>query len=187
VRTTPRPSARSKIAALQRTAYCQGSVTVQSLASLPEPGITQVDQSPAATGIMTAMIGRLHHVVLDCPRPLELAAFYSQLLGQPITHQSDDWVVVAASDTASGLAFQLDTVHRRSTWPDPAVPQQFHLDIMVEDPDASGPRVVALGATNLDGEDIYADLAGHPFCLVRRPDWAQPIPDGSCSGGRNRS
>ena len=145
----------------------------------PRAGNTQGDQSPAADDIMAAMIGRLHHVVLDCPSPLVLATFYSQLLGQPITYQSDTWVVVAASDTASGLAFQLDTVHRPPTWPDPAVPQQCHLDIMVEDPAASGPRVVALGATSLGGEDVYADPAGHPFCLIRRPKWAQPVPAGS--------
>jgi hypothetical protein len=23
---------------------------------------------------------------------------------------------------------------------------------------------------------VYADPAGHPFCLIRRPGWAPPIP-----------
>ena len=46
------------------------------------------------------MIGRLHHVVLDCPDPAALAGFYSRLLGQPVTYQSDGWVVVAASDSS---------------------------------------------------------------------------------------
>lgn len=123
------------------------------------------------------MIGRLHHVVLDCPDPAALAAFYSELLGQPITYQSDDWVVVACDDTSSGLAFQLAPDQRRPTWPDPAVPQQVHLDVMVEDVTASGPRVLELGATRLDGQDVYADPAGHPFCLIRRPGWAAPIPE----------
>jgi catechol 2,3-dioxygenase-like lactoylglutathione lyase family enzyme len=123
------------------------------------------------------MIGRLHHVVLDCPDPAALATFYSELLGQPITYRSDDWIVVAANDSSSGLAFQLAPGNRRPTWPRPAVPQQFHLDIMVEDVAASSPRVLALGAAKLDGEDVYADPAGHPFCLIRRPGWAPPIPD----------
>jgi catechol 2,3-dioxygenase-like lactoylglutathione lyase family enzyme len=122
------------------------------------------------------MLGRLHHVVLDCPDPAALASFYSRLLGQPVTYQSDDWVVVAASDKASGLAFQRAPDHRPPTWPDPAVAQQFHLDIMVEDVAAAEPRVLALGARKLDGGSVYADPAGHPFCLVRRPDWAPPIP-----------
>jgi len=115
------------------------------------------------------MIGRLHHVILDCPDPAALAGFYSALLGLPITYTSDDFVVVAASDTSSGLAFQLAPGHRAPTWPDPAVPQQAHLDIMVEDVAAAGPRVLALGAAKLDGDDVYADPAGHPFCLIRRP------------------
>jgi catechol 2,3-dioxygenase-like lactoylglutathione lyase family enzyme len=122
------------------------------------------------------MIGRMHHVVLDAPDPAALAAFYSELLGQPVTYRDDDWVVVAASDQASGLAFQRAPGHQRPTWPDPAVPQQFHLDIMVEDPVAAGPLVLALGAAKLDGEDVYADPAGHPFCLVKRPRWAPPLP-----------
>ena len=122
------------------------------------------------------MIGRLHHVVLDCPDPGALAAFYSELLGLPVTYRSDDWVVVAANETSSGLAFQLAPDHRPPSWPDPAVPQQVHLDIMVEDVTASGPHVLALGASKLDGEDVYADPAGHPFCLIRRPGWAPPIP-----------
>jgi catechol 2,3-dioxygenase-like lactoylglutathione lyase family enzyme len=122
------------------------------------------------------MIGRLHHVVLDCRDPAALAAFYSELLGLPITYRSDDWVVVAANETSSGLAFQLAPGHRSPSWPDPAVAQQIHLDIMVEDVTVSGPRVLALGAVKLDGEDVYADPAGHPFCLIRRPGWALPIP-----------
>jgi len=52
------------------------------------------------------MIGRMHHVVLDCPDPDTLAAFYSAVLGLPVTYRDDDWVVVAVSDTTSGLAFQ---------------------------------------------------------------------------------
>jgi catechol 2,3-dioxygenase-like lactoylglutathione lyase family enzyme len=122
------------------------------------------------------MIGRLHHVVLDCPDPAALATFYAGLLGLPITYRSDDWVVVAADETSSGLAFQLAPGHRPPSWPDPDVPQQVHLDIMVEDVTASGPDVLALGAVKLDGEDVYADPAGHPFCLVRRPRWAPAIP-----------
>ena len=122
------------------------------------------------------MPGRLHHVVLDCPDPAALGAFYSELLGQPITYQSDNWVVVAANDTTSGLAFQLAPDHRPPTWPHPEVSQQVHLDVMVEDLTAAEPWVLALGAKKLDGENVYADPAGHPFCLIRRPGWAPPIP-----------
>jgi catechol 2,3-dioxygenase-like lactoylglutathione lyase family enzyme len=121
------------------------------------------------------MIGRMHHVVLDCPDPPALATFYSALLGLPVTYQDDDWVVVAVNETTSGLAFQRASDHRPPTWPDDAVQQQFHLDIMVEDPALAGLQVIALGAVKLDGEDVYADPAGHPFCLIKRPRWAPPI------------
>jgi catechol 2,3-dioxygenase-like lactoylglutathione lyase family enzyme len=124
------------------------------------------------------MIGRLHHTAIDCPDPAGLAAFYSELLGLPLTYRSDDWVVVSVNDTTSGLAFQRAPEHRPPTWPDPAVPQQMHFDIMVEDPAEAGPWVLALGAAKLDGENVYADPAGHPFCLIKRPGWAAAIPRG---------
>lgn len=126
------------------------------------------------------MIGRMHHVVLDCPDPRAVAAFYSALLGKPITYDSDDWVVVSDSPQTSGLAFQLAPDHRAPTWPDPSVPQQVHLDVMVDDVAEAAPLVLALGATELPGRDVFADPAGHPFCLIPRPDWAPPVhPQGS--------
>lgn len=125
--------------------------------------------------MIVTMIGRMHHVVVDCPDPSALAGFYSALLGLPVTYRDDDWVVVALSDTSSGLAFQRAPDNRPPTWPDPAVPQQFHLDIMVEDVTTAGPRVLALGAVPLDGEDVYADPAGHPFCPGRGPGGRRPF------------
>ena len=120
------------------------------------------------------MRARLHHLILDCPDPRRLAGFYAHLLDQPITYDSDDFVVVAPNDRSSGLAFQRAAGHRAPTWPAPAVPQQMHLDVMVEDPEAAGTHVLQLGATRLDG-DVYADPAGHPFCLIQRPGWAEPL------------
>jgi hypothetical protein len=48
--------------------------------------------------------------------------------------------------------------------------------VMVEDVPGSSPAVLALGATKLDGDGVFADPAGHPFCLIKRPTWAPPIP-----------
>jgi catechol 2,3-dioxygenase-like lactoylglutathione lyase family enzyme len=119
------------------------------------------------------MIGRPHHVAFDCVDPRALAAFYSALLGLPITFTSDDWVVVATSEHASGFAFQRAPGHRPPSWPDPHSSQQAHLDVMVDDLADADAAVVALGATRLLGGDhVYADPAGHPFCLVARPSWA---------------
>lgn len=52
-------------------------------------------------------------------------------------------------------------------------PQQFHLGLGVNDLDQTQAEVLKQGATLLDGGDgkrswrIFADPAGHPFCLVR--------------------
>jgi catechol 2,3-dioxygenase-like lactoylglutathione lyase family enzyme len=121
-------------------------------------------------------IGRLHHVVIDCPDPAALAGFYSELLGLPVTYRSEDWVVIAKNDTTSGIAFQLARDHKPPRWPDPEHPQQYHIDVMVDDVEAAGPKVLALGARPLSADDhVYADPAGHPFCLIPRPSWAPPI------------
>ena len=121
------------------------------------------------------MIGRMHHLIFDCADPLSSATFYSQLLGEPITYRSDDFVVVSASSETSGLAFQLARDHQRPTWPDPAVPQQLHLDVMVDDLEVATNAVLALGASRLPGDHVFTDPAGHPFCLIPRPGWAPPI------------
>ena len=134
------------------------------------------------------MIGRLHHIVLDCPDPLALARFYSELLGQPVTFESEDWVVVARDDTTSGLAFQLAPDHIAPQWPDPSRPQQVHVDVMVDDVAAADSQVLAIGARRLSppadsmtadsASRVYADPAGHPFCVIPRPHWAPPIRSG---------
>jgi catechol 2,3-dioxygenase-like lactoylglutathione lyase family enzyme len=122
------------------------------------------------------MIGRLHHIVIDTPDPAAAAAFYSELLGLPVTYTSQDFVVVAADDTTSGVAFQLAPDHQPPRWPDPTRPQQVHLDVMVDDVEQADARVLALGAEALDrANHVYADPYGHPFCLIRRPGWAPPI------------
>lgn len=127
------------------------------------------------------VIGRLHHVVLDCRDPRALAVFYAQVLGQPVTYESADWVVVAENDHASGLAFQLAPDHEPPRWPDPAYPQQFHLDVMVDDVEAAAAHVLELGARRPSEQpahaQVYLDPAGHPFCLIARPGWAPPIGD----------
>jgi catechol 2,3-dioxygenase-like lactoylglutathione lyase family enzyme len=125
------------------------------------------------------MIGRLHHIVLDCPDPAALARFYSELLGWPITWQQPDWVVVSVDQHSSGLAFQPVADYRAPDWPDPAYPQQLHFDVMVDDPEEAEPLVLALGARRLPAPSsasrVYADPAGHPFCLIPRPSWAPPV------------
>ncbi|NEE15874.1 VOC family protein [Streptomyces sp. SID7499] len=124
------------------------------------------------------MIADLQCVVLDCPEPVELAAFYGSILGGTVNQPdrrwalSDDWATLHAPSGVV-LAFQRAVGHHPPLWPDPSRPQQFHLDFGVADLDRAEEQVLAHGAAVLDaGADgrswrIYADPAGHPFCLVR--------------------
>lgn len=126
------------------------------------------------------MIGRLHHTIIDCPDPSQLATFYSALLGKPITHRSDDFWVVADNGTTSGIGFQRVPDFRAPRWPEPEYPQQIHFDVMVDDLEVAGKAVIAIGATPLAGGDnVFADPVGHPFCLVKRPGWAPEISETS--------
>ncbi len=122
-------------------------------------------------------VGRLHHVVLDARDPHALARFWSAVLGRPVTYTSEDWVVVATGEHRSGMAFQLAPDHEPPVWRDAARPQQVHHDVMVDDVAAAEPMVEALGATRLPSADgsVWADPAGHPFCLIPRPEWAPPV------------
>ncbi|WP_033322822.1 VOC family protein [Streptomyces yerevanensis] len=124
------------------------------------------------------MIADLQCVVLDCSEPTKLAEFYWALLGGAVNQRDrrwalgDDW---ATLHTPSGLvlAFQRVADCRPPLWPDPARPQQFHLDFGVADLDRAQQQVLASGARVLDDGSagrswrVYADPAGHPFCLVR--------------------
>jgi catechol 2,3-dioxygenase-like lactoylglutathione lyase family enzyme len=114
----------------------------------------------------------MRSVVLDCPDPRGLAEFYRAVLGGEITVAEDDWVVLSVEGLR--LAFQLAAGFAPPTWPMGDRPQQFHLDVTVDDVDAVEPQVLALGAIKHDvqpGEAagdsfrVYLDPAGHPFCL----------------------
>lgn len=118
------------------------------------------------------MIGRLYSVVLDCANPEELAEFYCKLLGLEVTRVDDRWIDIGDERTGR-ISFQHAPDHVPPRWPDPAFPQQFHLDIEVDDIEEAEPKVLALGATHLSTPEqvdwtfrVYADPAGHPFCLV---------------------
>ncbi|MEV4942646.1 VOC family protein [Streptomyces zaomyceticus] len=124
------------------------------------------------------MIAELQCVVLDCSAPRELARFYRAVLGGEVDRPDRRWSLDEAWSTlhtpgGAVLCFQGVPDHRPPTWPHPDRPQQFHLDLGVPDLDAAHEEVLARGATLLDaGEDgrgwrVYADPAGHPFCLVR--------------------
>lgn len=110
----------------------------------------------------------IRNIVFECPDARALANFYAELLGWRIIRE--DWLVVAKDEHSQPrLAFDEVPEYRRPTWPDPAQPQQLHLDIDVEDSEAAQERALRLGATRLPDLGgscpVFADPAGHPFCL----------------------
>jgi catechol 2,3-dioxygenase-like lactoylglutathione lyase family enzyme len=118
-------------------------------------------------------------VVLDCPDARALAAFYAEILGWEVDEDAsdDDWVnLLPPGDRAgrAGLAFQRIDDFVTPTWPGGAHPQQFHLDLTVDDLAAGEQQVLAAGGRRHDVQPsqngsfvVYLDPAGHPLCLVR--------------------
>ncbi|MBB5120171.1 glyoxalase [Streptomyces eurocidicus] len=114
--------------------------------------------------------------VIDCPDPLALAGFYAGVLGGRIEEDPEDadWVDLRLPD-GGRLAFQRAPGLVPPEWPSDTHPQQLHLDLDVTDMESAHARVLELGAKPLDVDDdggrrdfrVYADPAGHPFCLIR--------------------
>ncbi|WP_432967447.1 VOC family protein [Dactylosporangium sp. CA-233914] len=107
-------------------------------------------------------------VTIDCPDARALSGFYAELLGKPVTSEGVG-VATIGEPGAQPLTFQRIAGYRAPRWPDPAYPQQFHLDVTVDDVEAAEAAVLRLGATSLSAGGanwrVYADPAGKPFCL----------------------
>ncbi|GAA3598836.1 hypothetical protein GCM10022223_12790 [Kineosporia mesophila] len=108
-------------------------------------------------------------VMLDCPDAKGLSRFYARLLGKAVTFEADG-IAMIGEDGSQPVMFQQIEPYTAPGWPDPAHPQQIHLDVMVEDVDIAEKAALEAGATSLgaSGPDwrVYADPAGKPFCLV---------------------
>lgn len=135
----------------------------------------------------------LRTVVLDATNARTVAEFYRQLLGYvyrpgdevPPAGEPDvngeDWLVLRDRTGVARLAVQHVADLAESTWPDPRIPQQLHLDLTVADVDelaVQRDRALSLGATvlldrSVDPDEplyVFADPAGHPFCIFVSPD-----------------
>jgi catechol 2,3-dioxygenase-like lactoylglutathione lyase family enzyme len=113
-------------------------------------------------------VPRFETVTIDCPEPAALARFYGALLGWPVPAGDGDYVALDPPGGGTALTFQRAADFVAPTWPDPAVQQQMHLDLAVDDIEAAHARAIALGARHLDTQEtfrVYADPVGHPFCL----------------------
>lgn len=150
--------ARTAVAARGPAPAASGSGSAQALDTPPEHPAIAVDM-----------------VVLDTDDPGGLSRFYCGLLGLEVEEEDEDWVTLGSADGRSSgvrLAFQLAINYRRPTWPSAEVPQQYHLDLRVENLEAASAYAESLGATrlrNAGGESyvVFTDPSGHPFCLCR--------------------
>ncbi len=110
-------------------------------------------------------------IVFDAADLNAESSFWAGLLGGTVDAE-DDWHTVSV-DGKPRLGIQLAPDHVSPEWPD-GTPQQIHLDLYVKEVQAAHQEVVSLGARLLkpaadlesaEGFQVYADPAGHPFCL----------------------
>jgi catechol 2,3-dioxygenase-like lactoylglutathione lyase family enzyme len=110
----------------------------------------------------------LFAITIDAPDASALARFYANLTGMEVTYDGPEGALIAGEGRS--VMFQQISDYTPPRWPDPAHPQQAHLDLMVESLDTGEARALELGASRLDGGGdhfrVFADPAGHPFCLL---------------------
>ncbi|MDP9165816.1 MAG: VOC family protein [Actinomycetota bacterium] len=112
--------------------------------------------------------------IIDCPDPIELAAFYSEVTGRALMEGSSEEMALISFGEVD-LAFQRVDNYRAPRWPEHEHPKQFHLDFEVDFIEPEQRRVIEHGATlqrDVIGADgygwqVYTDPVGHPFCLCR--------------------
>jgi predicted enzyme related to lactoylglutathione lyase len=123
---------------------------------------------------------RINHqvVVFDAADLTAESTFWAGLLGGTVDAE-ERWHMVFV-DGEPRVGVQLAPNHVPPQWPD-GNPQQIHLDLWVDDIDAAHAQAVSLGARVLqaaakndepDNFQVYADPAGHPFCLCWVKDMA---------------
>ena len=117
---------------------------------------------------------RINHkvVVFDAADITAESSFWAGVLGGTVDDDGDFHMVLV--DGAPRIGVQLAPDHVPPDWPHGTPKQQVHLDLWVDDIDAAHETVAALGARVLkpaeesdepDRFQVYADPAGHPFCL----------------------
>ena len=114
----------------------------------------------------------LQLIVIDAADLNAESSFWAELL-DGVVDAEDDWHTLTV-DGQRVIGFQLAPNHVPPEWPNGAQQQQIHLDLWVDDLEAAHQKAMELGAELLqpaadpsaaEGFQVYADPAGHPFCL----------------------
>jgi predicted enzyme related to lactoylglutathione lyase len=117
----------------------------------------------------------LQVVVFDAADLNAESTFWARLLGGTVDAEDDWHMVLVKGEPKVGV--QLAPHHVPPEWPE-GTPQQIHLDLWVDDFEEAHTEVMSAGAKLLqaavstespDNFQVYADPAGHPFCLC----WVQ--------------
>ena len=115
-------------------------------------------------------------IVFDAADLAAESTFWAGLLGGTVVADDDDGWHSVVVDGEWRLGVQLAPNHVPPAWPDGTQQQQIHLDLHVDDLRAAHQEAISLGARllkpagDLDAPEsfqVYADPAGHPFCLGR--------------------
>ena len=112
---------------------------------------------------------QLDLAIFDAADIDRVGSFYAALTGWEVVRK-DPHRVGIRTPAGQEVEFQLAPDHVPPEWPGSERPQQFHLDLQVDDPEAAAARAVELGATRLATGPSWitlADPAGHPFDLCR--------------------
>jgi len=112
-------------------------------------------------------------IVFDAADLHAESSFWAAVLDGRVVAE-DDWHSVVDANGVWRMGIQLAPNHVPPEWPHGDQQQQIHLDLHVDDPAGAHDEVIALGArllqpaddlTSAEGYQVYADPAGHPFCI----------------------
>lgn len=124
-----------------------------------------------------AAIGRLTQLVLECRDGEQLARFWQSLLDTDDPYGDPDWLTIDW-EPVGRLSFHAFDEYAPPVWPGETGEAQTHLDLLVDDLTEATGRVLAAGGRPLTDVinpgprawRVFADPAGHPFCLVSVPE-----------------
>jgi hypothetical protein len=120
-----------------------------------------------------------HVVVFDAADVAVESAFWAAILNGNVVDDDENFHCVLDEGGSWLIGVQFAPNHTAPEWPDGSQQQQVHLDLHVEDPQRAHDEAIRLGArllqrtpslTTEEGHQVYADPAGHPFCI----GWGHP-------------
>lgn len=116
-------------------------------------------------------------IVFDAKDLDKESTFWVGLVGGMVLKE-ENWHSLIDESGEWRMGFQLNPTHEKPEWPNGEQQQQIHLDLHTNTPEEMHEKILSLGGTLLqaaelnaeEGFQVYADPAGHPFCV----GWGHP-------------